>query len=353
MSQGAHCARTGILQLHPTTRCNLSCVHCYSHSSPNQRHALPPDLVCRLIEDATSLGFGVISLSGGEPLIYDGLDEVVATATASGAHINLVSNGILIRSPRYERHAGRFSVVALSLDGLADRHNLIRGSTKSFEQVRAAAAVLRGQGQPFGIIHTLCSESIDEVEEVAEFASGWGASLLQLHPLELAGRKVEGPKMTPLSAEERLDAFLLSEILTERFPNMRIQLDMVHREIAHRWPNAIHGAPLKEQMVPRELVLEESGRVVPLTYGLHPNWAVTDIRRRSLAASWTGYLQAHWIGLRRHLRSACIAVARGRHGEVVAWHSIVRQYSERVTAQPATRWPLKTRAILKPLEKVN
>ena len=341
MTQGAHCERTGILQLHPTTRCNLACAHCYSHSSPNQRNAVPADLLCRLIEDAAGLGFGIVSLSGGEPLIYDGLTEVIATAVALGLRINLVSNGILICSPRYERHAHRFSVVALSLDGLANRHNEIRGSAKSFAQVRTAAAVLRGQGQPFGIIHTLCSESIDEVEEIAELASSWGASLLQLHPLELAGRNVESPKMTPLSAEERLDAFLLSEILAERFPNMRIQLDMVHREIARRLSSAIHGAPLREPMVPRELVLEEAGRVVPLTYGIDPLWTVTDIRRRSLAASWNDYLRAPWVGLRRRLRNACIAVARGRHGEVVAWHSIVRQYSERVTTAIPLNRPLE------------
>jgi MoaA/NifB/PqqE/SkfB family radical SAM enzyme len=329
VSQGAQCESGGILQVHATRQCNLSCAHCYSLSSPSERDALSPELVCRLIEDAAHLGFTVVSLSGGEPLVYAGLDEVIATAAACGSRVNLVSNGILICSPRYERHSGRFSVVALSLDGLPERHNAIRGSAKSFEQVKAAAANLRGQCQPFGIIHTLCSESLDEVEEVAALASDWGASLLQLHPLEIAPGRPNPPRMTPLSADERLDAFLLTEILAERFPQMRLQLDLVHREIARQLPEAIHGAPLRESMAPRELVLEETGRLVPLTYGLDRAWNVTDIRRRSLAAAWPGYLEGPWTDLRRRLRAACIAVARGRHGEVVAWHSTVRQYAER------------------------
>ncbi len=329
MSQRAQCEGGGILQIHATRQCNLSCAHCYSLSSPSERDALSPELVCRLIEDAAQLGFNVVSLSGGEPLIYAGLDEVIATAAACGSRVNLVSNGILISSPRYERHAGRFSVVALSLDGLPERHNAIRGSAKSFEQVKAAAAILREQRQPFGIIHTLCSESMDEVEEVAALASDWGASLLQLHPLEIAPGRPNPPQMTPLSADERLDAFLLTEILSERFPGMRLQLDLVHREIARQLPQAIHGAPLREPMAPRELVLEETGRVVPLTYGLDRAWTVTDLRRRSLASAWPDYLQLPWPDLRRRLRAACIAVARGQHGEVVAWHSTVRQYSER------------------------
>ncbi len=324
--QSAHGECSGIIQVHPTTRCNLECAHCYSHSSPSATAALPADLVCRAIEDAAQLGFRIVSLSGGEPLVYDGLDDIVATVKRCGSRVNLVSNGILIRSSRYERLAGSFSIVALSLDGLRERHSAIRGSEKSFDQVRAAAAALGSQSQAFGIIHTLCSESLDEIEEIAELASDWGARLFQLHPFEPTGRDLGAVKMTPLSAEERLDAYLLAEILQERFPNMRIQLDLVHREIARRVPLAIHGASLKEPMVPRELVLEETGRLVPLTYGLDRAFAVTDIRSASLDSAWSRYLETGWPALRKRLRRACVVVARGQYGEVAAWHEVVRRY---------------------------
>jgi len=324
--QSAHDDCSGIIQVHATTRCNLACAHCYSHSSPNSTAALPADLVCRAVEDAAQLGFRIVSLSGGEPLVYEGLEDIVATVKRCGSRVNLVSNGILIRSPRYERLAGSFSIVALSLDGLRDRHNAIRRSEKSFGQVKAAAAALGSQGQTFGLIHTLCSESLDEIEEIAELASDWGARLFQLHPFEPVGRDLGAVKMTPLNYEERLDAYLLAEILQERFPGMRIQLDLVHREIARRLPLAIHGAPLREPMIPRELVLEETGRLVPLTYGLDRAFAVTDIRSASLESAWSRYLDTGWPALRKRLRLACVAVARGRYGDVVAWHEVVRRH---------------------------
>jgi pyruvate-formate lyase-activating enzyme len=317
----------GILQVHPTRLCNLACAHCYSASSPLERQALKPDLIAETIEDAAGLGFNVVSLSGGEPLVYDGLDEVLAAARRVGSRVNLVSNGILIRSKRYERHAGQFSVVALSLDGLSDRHNQIRGSGKSFEQVRLAARELHRAGQQFGIIHTLCVESMDEVEDIAALASDWGASLLQLHPFEPTGRGSAGVNMTPLCHSGRLDAFLLTAILADNYPQMRIQLDLVHREVARRYPLAIHGAPLRQPMEPRELVLQEDGRVVPLTYGLDSPWDVTDLARQSLAASWADFIETRWPGLRRRLREACVAAARGTYGEVVAWHGLIRHYA--------------------------
>jgi len=332
--QSAHDDCGGIIQVHATTRCNLACAHCYSHSSPSATAVLAADLVCRTIEEAAQLGFRIVSLSGGEPLVYDGLDDIVATVKRCGSRVNLVSNGILIRSSRYERHAGSFSVVALSLDGLAERHNAIRGSEKSFDQVKAAAATLRGHGQAFGLIHTLCSESLDEIEEIAGLASDWGARLFQLHPFEPSGRDLGAVKMTPLSAEERLDAFLLAEMLQEQFPNMRIQLDLIHREVARRVPAAIHGAPLNEPMVPRELVLEETGQLVPLSYGLDRAFAVTDIRSASLDSSWSHYLETGWPAFRRQLRRACVAVARGKYGEVAAWHEVVREYAAAPSAPP-------------------
>lgn len=328
--ESAHAGQecVGILQVHPTRLCNLACAHCYSSSSPSARATLHPDLIGGAIQDAAVLGFKVVSLSGGEPLVYDGLEEVIAAARHVGSRVNLVSNGILIRSRRYERLAGSFAIVALSLDGLSERHNATRGSATSFESVRAAAEELRRSNQPFGIIHTLCSESMRELEALTNLVSDWGASLLQLHPFERAGRGAFVAGMTELSEEERLDALLLAAVLEGDFPQLRIQLDLVHRDVARRMPAAIHGAPLREPLKPRELVLQDDGRVVPLTYGIDSAWTVADLSRERLSMGWASFIETRWPDLRRCLRRACGAIARGRHGEVVAWHAVMRAYAE-------------------------
>jgi len=322
-------AGVGILQVHPTPTCNLECAHCYSSSSPKARGTLKPDRLAAAIEEAAALGFNVVSLSGGEPLIYDGLETLVDAADHVGSRVNLVSNGILIRSKRYERLAGRFGVVALSLDGLAERHNAIRGSASCFESVRAASEALRRAGQPFGIIHTLCSESLGELQDLAGLASDWGATLLQLHPFERSGRGASATRLTALCAEERLDALLLAAIIQGDHPHMRIQLDLVHRDIARHAPHAIHGSPLREHLEPRELVVEDDGHVVPLTYGIDRAWTVADLNRECLSTGWHSFIPRKWPHLRRQLRHACVAAARGRHGDVVAWHALVRRYAAR------------------------
>jgi MoaA/NifB/PqqE/SkfB family radical SAM enzyme len=317
-----------ILQVHPTQLCNLSCAHCYSSSSPKARRGLRPDHVALAIDDAARLGYRVVSLSGGEPLAYDGLEEVVGAAKQAGCQVNLVSNGILIHGSRFERVQDSLGVVALSLDGLPDRHNAIRRSATSFERVCSAAYLLRQRRQPFGLIHTLTSESLDEIEALAAIASDWGASLLQLHPFEPSGRGAHAPGLTPLSPDERVIAYILAAALTHEYPHMRVQADLVHRDVARCAPAALHGAPLDECATPRELVLQDDGRVVPLTYGLDPAWAIVDVTRGRLADALPGYLAGAWPQLRRRTRAAAIAVARGRHGEVVAWHEVLRGFAE-------------------------
>ena len=56
--------RHGILQIHPTRRCNLRCLHCYSSSGPEEHEELAADLVAGAIEDAARLGFTVVSGRG-------------------------------------------------------------------------------------------------------------------------------------------------------------------------------------------------------------------------------------------------------------------------------------------------
>lgn len=290
-------------------------------------------MVASAIDDAARIGFSVVSLSGGEPLLYEGLDEILATAAAAGMTVNLVSNGILIRSSRFERHAGRFGLVALSLDGPRERHDALRRSPRAFDSVRAAAAELSNAAIPFGVIHTLGSESLADLETTAEIAADWGAKLFQIHPFERSGRGVTAEGISPLTEDDRLDAFLLASLLGDRHPQMRIQLDLVHRDVARCLPEAIHGERLRDPSTPRELVLQEDGSIVPLTYGLGRRYAVADLRERGLADAWSDFLGERWPLLRRRSRAACLAVARGRFGDVAAWHSVLRDFAAEPRAE--------------------
>lgn len=182
----------------------------------------------------------------------------------------------------------------------------------------------------FSVIEPLLrfAESLDEVEEVAALAVKWGAILLQLHPFERAGRAATLVGVSPLSADERLVAYVLAAHLQARWGSqLLIQLDLVHRDTAHAHGALIHAAPMREALELRQMVLQDNGLLLPLAYGIDPRWAIADLRTQRLAARWDEFMDVGWPALRRRTRRAAIDVARGRHGEVVAWHDLLRRYA--------------------------
>src|SRR5512140_832556 len=69
-----------VLQVHPSRRCNLQCLHCYSSSSPHESGDLESDLLAAAIDVASSEGYNVISFSGGEPFLYPALPQLLKHA---------------------------------------------------------------------------------------------------------------------------------------------------------------------------------------------------------------------------------------------------------------------------------
>ena len=83
-----------VLQVHPSEFCNLACAHCYSSSGPSARGELDPALLRRCLDDARALGYRDLAVSGGEPLLYRGLADLLKQARDLGMHTAVTTNGM-------------------------------------------------------------------------------------------------------------------------------------------------------------------------------------------------------------------------------------------------------------------
>src|SRR5690242_11186079 len=83
------------LLLELTYRCPLHCVFCYN---PTDFARVGPELPTadwlRVLREARALGAVQLGLSGGEPLLREDLEVIVAEAHALGFYINLITSGI-------------------------------------------------------------------------------------------------------------------------------------------------------------------------------------------------------------------------------------------------------------------
>ncbi len=87
-----------------TAQCNEQCVHCYAESSPLRNEALAWPDICRVLEDAKALGFGLVQLTGGDPLISPHCVKAVELAKDIGIpQVEIYTNGLALRGRTYER----------------------------------------------------------------------------------------------------------------------------------------------------------------------------------------------------------------------------------------------------------
>ncbi|MEA5399345.1 radical SAM protein [Synechococcus sp. BA-124 BA4] len=121
----------GVLRLSLTARCNLACPYCCPDSHD------PPGLLTlaervRLVSTAAELGFRRLRLTGGEPLLHRGLEELVAALQPLRAphpqgggpgsrglsEIALTTNGVLLSAQRaQDLRAAGLDRITVSLDG--------------------------------------------------------------------------------------------------------------------------------------------------------------------------------------------------------------------------------------------
>jgi len=126
-----------------TAKCNEQCVHCYAESSPVRSEALAWPAIRRVLGDAKVLGFGLVQLTGGDPLISPYCIEAVELAGEIGIpQVEIYTNGLALRGRTYDRLrelAPSFAFSFYSHD--ADTHDAITQTPGS--HTRTARAIRR------------------------------------------------------------------------------------------------------------------------------------------------------------------------------------------------------------------
>jgi radical SAM protein with 4Fe4S-binding SPASM domain len=112
------------LQLHITEKCNLDCRHCYLGRKGSKSLSLA--LAKKAVEEFSDVGLKLL-ITGGEPLLYPHFWELLRYARGFRIRIEVLSNGTLITREAAKKLACYADCVQISLDGLENGHDLIRG----------------------------------------------------------------------------------------------------------------------------------------------------------------------------------------------------------------------------------
>jgi MoaA/NifB/PqqE/SkfB family radical SAM enzyme len=267
------------------------------------REELPRALLAHCLEDGADLGYRQLAVSGGEPLLYPHLAELLSRARELGMITTVTSNGMLLSPARLELLAPHLDVLAISIDGTPIEHDRIRGRRGAFFATLARLPEVRASGIPFGFIFTLTQHNVDSLEFVVRLAAAEGARSLQVHPLTLHGRAAaELPASRPDGIE--LLAALLEAGRLGAECGVAVQVDAVSGEqLASYRDHLVPERPVRDlTSVAPILVVEADGVVLPLTHEVSRSLRLGSLRDARLAALARDWLAA---GSGDRLADAC------------------------------------------------
>lgn len=121
------------LRISVTDRCNLRCTYCMPRAVFDENHSFLPraellsfEEIERLARQFVRLGVRKIRLTGGEPLLRRGIEQLVErlarlqTADGASVEVALTTNGVLLAKKAQALKDAGLARITVSLDGLSE-----------------------------------------------------------------------------------------------------------------------------------------------------------------------------------------------------------------------------------------
>lgn len=180
-----------------TARCQCNCWHC-SFSDRSKKDQLSLEQLKEAISDVQEMGTSVIGLTGGEPLLRDDLEEIIASIDQRSMPL-LFTTGFKLTAQRVRdlKKAG-LEIPVISLDHyLPEIHNRGRGLDGMFETALNAIELFKAEGFYVAISFVPSRELVDDRDELfktIDFFRDLGVNDMRLTSPILSGQLTTKPE---------------------------------------------------------------------------------------------------------------------------------------------------------------
>ena len=165
-----------------TYKCPLHCVFCYNPVDYTQYGPeLSTEEWLRVLREGREIGCTQLGFSGGEPLMRDDLEIMVAEARKLGYYSNLITSGVGLTEKRISAFKqGGLDHIQLSFQDSTREINDFISSTKTFELKSKVAKLIKQHEYPMVLNVVLHRMNIDHIQQILEMAEAMGAEYLEL-----------------------------------------------------------------------------------------------------------------------------------------------------------------------------
>jgi hopanoid biosynthesis associated radical SAM protein HpnH len=137
-----------VLMLEPTHRCNLTCAGC-GRIREYRDTILDEMTLEQCLKSVDEAKAPVVTITGGEPLLYSRVNELVDAVIARRKHIYFCTNGLLLEESLHQFHPSSHFTWNIHFDGSETVHDQIIGRSGGFR--RAFAGLLAAKGKGFRV----------------------------------------------------------------------------------------------------------------------------------------------------------------------------------------------------------
>jgi MoaA/NifB/PqqE/SkfB family radical SAM enzyme len=263
-----------------SNHCNLACPFCaYDKRLGLPREEADPARVARFI-DLLGVWRGatgrpvLLSWLGGEPLLWAPRTELDARAAEHGVDLSLTTNGTRLGAPQVRAElVRRYREVTISIDGVADFHDAMRGWRGAFAKLAQTVPALvaerdaAGAGLKVRVNIVLMRDNIAGFAPLCRMLADWGVDEISFN--QLGGR--DRPEFYPSHRLRRDDVARLAD----EVPRLRAELGQMGTTLVggaaylKRFADSVAGRPLPItdcRVAETFLFIDEAGRVAPCSF---------------------------------------------------------------------------------------
>src|ERR1044071_3898551 len=199
-----------------TLACDLKCQHCGARAGRRLRDELTTAECLDLVAQLARLGTRSVTLIGGEAYLRRDWVEIVRAVRAHGMDCSMQTGGLHLTEERVREAADAgLQAIGVSVDGLEELHDRLRGVKGSFAAAFKALGLVRDYGLATSVNTQITSLVVPQLRELFNLFVEAGAKNWQIQLTVAMGRAADNPELLlqPFQLLELMP--LLAELFNE------------------------------------------------------------------------------------------------------------------------------------------
>jgi MoaA/NifB/PqqE/SkfB family radical SAM enzyme len=161
-----------------TRKCNLHCIYCYADAGkPNQSELTTgdwQDIVSQIYSLSGSINF---VLTGGEPTLFNGLEQLISHIRSFDCTAQLITNGCWDKHLNLQSISRLFNQIIVSIDGSSSKINDLHRGVGTFKKAFNTVNLLREHEANVQIAVVVTKINVEDISSIRSLFEPMGVSV--------------------------------------------------------------------------------------------------------------------------------------------------------------------------------